>query len=64
METDGGNAKNLGQLKSSTGFLSKRHKASLETVTPFKPLKIFIPTEDGINVQYPGEQEVLTTEKF
>ena len=64
METDEGNAENLGQLKSSTSFLSKRHTASLETVSSYKPVKIFITTEDGINVQYPGKQVVLTTEKF
>ncbi len=64
METDEGNAENLGQLKSSTPFLSKRLTASLKTVSSFKPVKIFITTEDGINVQYPGEQEVLTTENF
>ena len=64
METDDGNAKNLGQLKSSTSFLSKRHTASLETVSSFKPVKIFITTETGTSVQYPGEQEVMTTEDF
>lgn len=64
METDEGKAENLGQLKSSTPFLSKRLTASLKTVSSFKPVKIFITTEDGINVQYPGEQVVLTTEKF
>lgn len=62
METDEGNAENLGQLKSSTGFLSRRHTASLETTTPYKPVKIFITTENGINVQYPGEQIVLSTD--
>ena len=33
METDEGNAENLGQLKSSTSFLSKRHTGSMETVS-------------------------------
>ena len=64
METDQGNAENLGQLKSSTAFLSKRLTASLETTTPYKPVKIFITTESGLNVQFPGEQIVLTTEMF
>ena len=64
METDEGNAENLGQLKSSTSFLSKRHTASLETVSSYKPVKIFITTENGTNVQYPGEQVVLTTDTF
>ncbi|MCY1718903.1 hypothetical protein OU798_01025 [Prolixibacteraceae bacterium Z1-6] len=64
METDEGNAENLGQLKSSTSFLSRRHKASLETVSSYRPVKIFITTENGTNVQYPGRQVVLTTENF
>ncbi|WP_319478821.1 hypothetical protein [uncultured Draconibacterium sp.] len=64
METDEGNAENLGQLKSSTSFLSKRHTASLETASSFKPVKVFITTENGTNVQYPGRQVVLTTEDF
>ena len=64
MRTDEGNVENLGQLKSSTSFLSNRHTASLETASSYKPVKIFITTENGTNVQYPGEQVVLTTETF
>jgi hypothetical protein len=64
METDEGNAENLGQLKSSTSFMSNRHSASLETVSPYKPVKIFITTENGTNSQYPGSQVVLTTDMF
>ncbi len=64
METDEGNAENLGQLKSSTSFFSKRHNASLETVSSYKPVKIFITTEEGVNTQFPGRQVVLTTENF
>ena len=64
METDEGNAENLGQLNSSTSFFSKRHTASLETVSSYKPTKIFITTEEGINVQFPGRQVVLTTGNF
>jgi hypothetical protein len=64
METDEGNAENLGQLISSKSFFSKRNSASLETVSSYKPAKIFITTEEGINTQYPGRQVVLTTENF
>lgn len=64
METDEGYTKNLGQLKSTTSFLSKRHTASLQTISSFKPTKIYVTTEDGINVQYPGSQKVLTTDVF
>lgn len=64
METDEGNVENLGQLKSSGSFLSSRHTASLETVSSYRPVKLFITTENGTNVQYPGQQVVLTTDTF
>jgi len=64
METDQGNMENLGQLKSSASFFSKRHKATLETVSSYKPAKLFITSENDINVQYPGSQVVLTTDRF
>jgi hypothetical protein len=61
METDEGNVENLGQLNSSSSMFSKRQSASLETVSSYKPIKIFITTEKGENTQYPGSQAVLTT---
>lgn len=64
METDRGNYENLGQLISSTGFLSKQHKASLETVSSFKPVRIFVTAESGTNVRYPDAVQILTTNKF
>lgn len=64
METDRGNAENLGQLKSSRSFLSKQKTASLETVSSFKPIKIFVTAENGIDVRYPESQIILTTDNF
>ncbi|MDT8402389.1 MAG: hypothetical protein RQ743_11895 [Bacteroidales bacterium] len=64
METDRGNTENLGQLVSSKSFFSKQKTASLETVSSFKPVKIFVTAEEGINVQYPGDQIILTTDNF
>lgn len=64
MQTDNGSIKNIGQINSSTGFLSGRLKASFETVSSFKPVKIFITAEEDANIQYPGTQVVLATENF
>lgn len=63
MESANESVKNIGQINSSTSLLSKRLKASFETVSPVKPTKIFITAEDDATVQYPGI-EVLTTESF
>lgn len=57
-------AKNIGQINSSTSLFSKTLKASIETVSSFKPTKIFITAEDDANVQYPGTQLVLSTDSF
>jgi hypothetical protein len=60
METDLEGAKNIGQINSSSGFLSKRLKASFDAVSAIKPTRIFITAEDEGTVQYPGMQ-VLST---
>jgi hypothetical protein len=54
--------KNIGQIVSSTGTLSNKLKASFQTVSSFKPSKIFITAEDEANVQYPYSDVVLTTD--
>ena len=63
MDTDQERAKNLGQINSSSSLLSKRLKASFETVSSVKPTKLFITAEDDATVQYPG-MIVLTTNNF
>jgi hypothetical protein len=64
METDESLYKNIGQIKSDSKFISSKLKASFETVTAFKPKKIFITAEDNADVQYPGNMIVLETNKF
>ena len=64
MFTDQEISKNIGQLQSSKRFLSKNLKATFETVSSFHPVKIFITAEDNADIQYPGMQGVLTTERF
>jgi uncharacterized protein YpmS len=58
------NNKNVGQITTSTQRLSKALKASLAAVTTFKPVRVFITAEDDSNIQYPGNQVVLTTGQF
>lgn len=65
METEENSAKNIGQVKSSSSLMSKQLKGSFETVSSFKPKKIFITGENDANVQYPSESDiVLTTNNF
>jgi hypothetical protein len=64
METGTDATKNIGQISSSTSLLSKRLKASFETVSSIKPTKIFITAEDDAGIQYPGEQVILSTDNF
>ena len=62
MVTNEGLTKNIGQLISSTSFLSKKLKASFETVSSFYPSKIFITAEENASTQYPGSKVVLSTD--
>jgi hypothetical protein len=55
---------NLGQLKVETGLISRRLKAALETVTPYKPSRIFVTAETSATVQSPGNYMVLNTRSF
>ena len=64
MDTDHNGTKNIGQINSSTGFLSGKLKASFETVSSFKPVKVFITAEDDASVAYPGTHLILTTANF
>ena len=64
MESDESKAKNIGQIKSDTSFISSKLKASFETVSAIKPTKIFITAEDNADTQYPGNTIVLETNTF
>jgi hypothetical protein len=57
--TDRDETKNIGQIKSSNNL-----NASFETVSSFKPTKLFITAENDPSTQYPGEPVVLTTNRF
>jgi hypothetical protein len=62
MVTTDNYTKNIGQINSSTSFLSKQLKASFETISTFKPSKIFITAEDDANIQNPVGPTVLSTD--
>lgn len=62
METKENGIKNIGMINSTSGFFSKRLRASLSTKTAFKPIHFFITAEENGAVQYPGSQLVLTTD--
>lgn len=59
IETDRGQARNIGSI-----VISNNLKASFQTVSSFKPIKIFITAEENDNTQYPGQMVVLTTNRF
>lgn len=61
MVTEDNGTKNIGQINTSGSLLSKTLKGSLQTVTSFKPVSIFITAEDDATVQYPGTTIVLNT---
>ena len=64
MLTDQDMTKNIGQIKTSTSTFSKNLKATFESVTAFRPVKIFVTAEDDANVQNPSWEIVLTTNQF
>ncbi|WP_395051420.1 hypothetical protein [Flavobacterium sp.] len=64
METEELMVKNMGQIISDTRCISSKLKAEFETVTAFKPTKIFITAEDDAEIQYPGTQFILETNRF
>jgi len=62
--TENNGIKNIGQLNSSSGWLSSSLEGSLKAVTAFHPKKIFITAEDNPSIQYPGPQSIMTTPDF
>ena len=64
METKENGTKNIGQVTSSKGMLSKARKASLSTVSTFKPIRIYITAEENGSIEIPAGMVVLTTDSF
>lgn len=59
METDRGLTRNIGRISTSNQL-----NVSFETVSSFKPYKIFITAEEDESTTYPGPIVVLTTNRF
>lgn len=64
MVTDDNGVKNIGQLISSKSLFSSLLEASLKTVTPFVPTRIFITAEENSDITIPGSEVVLNTRSF
>lgn len=64
METVHDGTENIGQIVSGSGFLSKKLSSSFETVSPSKPVKIFITAENDAAIEQPVSESVLTTDHF
>jgi len=63
MEDEDKNVRKLGQIKPTTGLLSKAYKGELKATSTTRPRKIFITAEDGGELEYPSDMMVLTTHK-
>lgn len=64
INTPNENAKNIGQITSSTKTFSKRLSASFQSVSTSKPTRVFITAEEDGTVEYPGNMVVLSTEEI
>ncbi len=62
--TDEKVTQNIGKIKTSTNFLSKKLTATFESVTVVKPTKIFITAEVDASVTYPVSEIILETNYF
>lgn len=60
--TENERARNIGQLNSSKGFLSRKYSASLQTVSVYKPIRVFISAEDNATAAFPGSPVVLSAQ--
>ncbi|MBC7418470.1 MAG: hypothetical protein H7325_09970 [Pedobacter sp.] len=64
METKDNGLKNIGQLRTGSGFFSSTLKSSFTTITPFVPKMIFITAENNADITRPTGDTVLSTDKF
>jgi hypothetical protein len=60
--TENERARNIGQLRSTKGFFTRKYNASLDAVSVYKPIRIFITAEDDATPTFPGSPTVLTAQ--
>ena len=63
VETMENRAHHLGKLESTKSLFSGTRKGRLETVTPAKPVRVYITAEENGTPQFPSEV-ILTTKLF
>ncbi len=56
--------RNLGQINTSTNFMSKKLNAKFETVSGIKPTKIYITAENDVTVENPSYNSLILTTDF
>ena len=64
MITDKQEIRNIGQIKSSEAMLSSKLTASYESVSSFKPVRVFITAENDAGASNPDPMTVLSTNNF
>ena len=64
MITDKQEIRNIGQIKSAEAMLSSKLTAYYESVSSFKPVRIFITAEDDASATNPDPLTVLSTSNF
>ena len=60
--TEGENPKNIGQIQSGKSGIQNKLRASFQSVTSKKPLKVFITAEKDGAIEVPGPKVVLSTD--
>lgn len=62
--TEGEEAKNIGQIQSATRGISNKLKASFQSVSTKRPLKVFVTAEKDGAIAMPGPIVVLSTDSI
>lgn len=64
METKDNGLRNIGQLRTNSGFFSSTLKSNFSTITPFSPKRIYITAENSADIVRPTGVTVLSTDIF